>query len=133
MSILKDADIYNSSNYYREIKDIRYSVNEVSNIWTQMNHAVENLYRKFNNKCYKTELDVIRTQLANKLYSFAQKYNNGAYKLSMPVGAGKTYAALRYAVTNAGKFNKQRILLYCFFICFEQNASIKSVIGEEYG
>lgn len=134
LSILKDADIYNSSNYYREIKDIRYSVNEVSNIWTQMNHAVENLYRKFNNKCYKTELDVIRTQLANKLYSFAQKYNNGAYKLSMPVGAGKTYAALRYAVTNAEKFNKQRIF-YCtaFLSVLEQNASsIKSVIGEEY-
>ena len=49
----KGRDIYNSSNYYREIKDIRYSVNEVSNIWTQMNHAVENLYRKFNNSVIK--------------------------------------------------------------------------------
>jgi len=133
LSILKDADIYDSSNYNRETKDKRYFSGELHLIWKQMNEAVEKLYNKFNNKTDKTKLDIIRTQLANNLYNFANIHNDGAYKLSMPVGAGKTYAALRYAITNAEKYKKQRVF-YCtaFLSVLEQNASsIKAVLGEE--
>lgn len=134
LSILKDADIYDSSNYYRKHKDKVYSQKELDMIWQQMGSAIEDLYDGFNNKPDKSELDIIRTDLANELYEFSQEHNKGAYKLSMPVGSGKTYAALRYAIANAQKFQKSRVF-YCtaFLSVLEQNASsIKEVLGEEY-
>jgi len=134
LSILKDADIYNSSNYYRENKDKRYTYDELSAVWGQMGQAVENLYDEFNYKPDKTKLDIVRTQLANGIYSLSQQYNNGTFKLNMPVGAGKTYAALRYSIANAKKFEKLRVF-YCtaFLSVLEQNAtSIKAVLGDDH-
>lgn len=133
LSILKEADIYDSSNYYRTNKDRVYSIQDLSAIWYQMSESVESLYAKFeDNK--KSELDIVRTELANDLYCHSLESQNGAYKLDMPVGAGKTFAALRYAIGNCNKFNKSRIL-YCtaYLSVLEQNASsIKSVVGEEH-
>jgi len=134
LSILKEADIYDSSNYYRDEKDKVYSREELSTIWCHMESAVEELYRGFNNKPNKSELDIVRTDLANQIYEFSLRHNKGVYKLSMPVGSGKTYAALRYSVANAKKYNKMRII-YCtaFLSVLEQNASsIKNVLGDDY-
>ncbi len=133
LSILKEADIYDSSNYYRTDKDRVYSVEDKIIIWGQMSESVESLYAKFeDNK--ESKLDMVRTELANELYEQSLVSENGAYKLDMPVGAGKTFAALRYAIGNCNKFNKSRVL-YCtaYLSVLEQNASsIKSVVGEEY-
>src|SRR5699024_10645862 len=43
LSILKDADIYDSSNYYRRQKDKVYNKNELGMVWGQMEDAVEDL------------------------------------------------------------------------------------------
>ena len=134
LAILKDADIYDSSNYYRKYKDKVYCRNELDMIWGQMEDAIEDLYDGFNNKVNKSELDIVRTDLSNKIYKFSKRNNKGAYKLSMPVGSGKTFAALRYSIANAEKFHKSRIF-YCtaFLSVLEQNASlIKEVLGDEY-
>ena len=134
LSILKDADIYDSSNYYRKNKDKVYSKDELNVIWKQMQDAVEDLYDRFNNKSNKSELDRVRTDLANEIHRFSQNHNYGVYKLSMPVGSGKTYASLRYAIANSVKFNKSRVF-YCtaFLSVLEQNASlIKRVLGDKY-
>lgn len=133
LSILKEADIYDSSNYYRTDRDKIYSVDDINIIWNQMGESVEALYAKFEDK-KKSELDIVRTELANELYEHSIIRKNGAYKLDMPVGAGKTFAALRYAIGNCNKFNKSRIL-YCtaYLSVLEQNASeIKGVLGEEH-
>lgn len=134
LSILKDADIYDSSNYYRKYKDKIYGEDELNLIWQNMCNAVEDLYDGFNNKQNKSELDIIRTCLADEIFEFSQKHNKGAYKLSIPVGSGKTYAALRYSVESAKQFHKSRIF-YCtaFLSVLEQNASsIKEVLGDKY-
>ena len=133
-SILKDADIYDSSNYYRKHKDKVYSEDELATIWKQMGDDVEDLYNGFNNKLGKSELDIIRTYLADEIYGFSKKHDKGAYKLGMPVGSGKTYAALRYSIANSEKFHKSRVF-YCtaFLSVLEQNASlIKEVLGDEH-
>ncbi len=133
LSILKEADIYDSSNYYRADKEKVYSIHDLDEIWDQMTETVEALYDKFEqNK--KTELDIVRTELANELYAHSIESRSGAYKLDMPVGAGKTFAALRYAIGNCSQFKKSRIF-YCtaYLSVLEQNAlSIESVIGKEY-
>lgn len=133
LSILKEADIYDSSNYYKEDQDKTYSLAELRVIWSQMSESVENLYAKFEtNK--ESELDIVRTELAKELYEYSLIRKTGAYKLDVPVGGGKTLAALRYAIGNCNKFNKSRVF-YCtaYLSVLEQNASeIKKVIGEEY-
>ena len=134
LSILKDADIYSASNYFKIDKDKTYSSNQMNDIWNQMSDSIEDIYSKFRNKENKTQLDIVRTELADTLYSFAGLYDKGVYKLNMPVGAGKTYAALRYSIANAKKFIKSRIF-YCtaFLSVLEQNANaIKEVIGDCY-
>ncbi len=134
LSILKDADIYDSTNHYKEKKDKLYSQEELNNIWDEMGESIESLYEGFNKKLNKSELDIIRTRLANEIYNFSLKYGKGAYRLDMPVGSGKTYAGLRYAIGNAKKFKKRRIF-YCtaFLSVLEQNASsIKEVVGDKY-
>ena len=133
LSILKEADIYDSSNYYRTDRDKVYTTDELRLIWGQMGESVETLYAGFEDK-KESKLDIVRTELANELYQQSLESNNGAYKLDMPVGAGKTFAALRYAIGNCNKFNKSRIF-YCtaYLSVLEQNAStIKSVVGEGY-
>lgn len=133
LAILKEADIYDSSNYYRTNKDVIYSEDDLKIIWDQMSESVENLYASFDDK-EKSELDNIRTELANELHEHSYESQNGVYKLDMPVGAGKTYAALRYAIENSKRFNKSRIF-YCtaYLSVLEQNArSIKDVLGEDH-
>lgn len=134
LSILKEADIYDSSNYYRDSKDNVYSKDELNYIWNDMEKSVEDLYSSFKEKSNKSQLDIIRTSLADEIHNFSQINSKGVYKLSMPVGSGKTYASLRYSITNAKKFNKSRIF-YCtaFLSVLEQNAdSINEVLGEKY-
>ncbi|MCK9444659.1 MAG: CRISPR-associated helicase Cas3' [Tissierellaceae bacterium] len=134
LSVLKDADIYDSSNYYRENKDKTYSCKELSGIWDESKRHIENQYKTFNENTNKTKLDKTRTNLSDEIYHFSQKYDSGAYKLDLPVGSGKTLASLRYAVGNAQKFGKKRIF-YCtaFLSVLEQNASsVREVIGDSY-
>lgn len=134
LSILKDADIYDSSNYYRQYKDKVYSTDETNTIWREMGVAVEELYSRFKNKINKSDLDVVRTKLADDIYVFSKSENKGAYKLSMPVGSGKTYAALRFAISHSEKYHKSRIFYTTAFLSvLEQNAhSIKGVLGDEH-
>lgn len=133
LSILKEADIYDSSNYYRLDKDKIYYKHDLSTIWDQMSESVEGLYIGFE-KSKKSELDKVRTLLANDLYKQSSDSPKGAYKLDMPVGAGKTFASFRYAIGNCKRFNKSRVF-YCtaYLSVLEQNASsIKSIIGDKY-
>jgi CRISPR-associated endonuclease/helicase Cas3 len=135
LSILKNADIYDSSNYYREQKDKIYSWDELNLIWERMGESIETLYEGFNKKVDKSQLDIIRTDLANQIYNFSQEYDKGVYKLDMPVGSGKTYAALRYSIANARKFKKSRIFYATAFLSvLEQNASsIKQALAGKQG
>lgn len=133
LSILKDADIYDSANCFNRHTDKLYSKEEVARIWKSASRNVGVLYKKFEDKSDKSQLDIVRTKLADEIYEFSKSHDNGVYKLNLPVGSGKTLASLRYSITNAKKFHKSRIL-YCtaFLSVLEQNASeIKKALGED--
>lgn len=134
LSILKEADIYDSSNYYRSEGDKIYSQKEVDRIWMSMEEIIEEQYDKFRSTNHGLELNTIRTKLADDIYKFSKKYGRGAYTMDMPVGSGKTYAGLRYAIGNASSFKKRRIFYTTAFLSvLEQNAStIKELLGKEY-
>jgi len=68
LSILKEADIYDSSNYYRTDKDRVYSVEDKIIIWGQMSESVESLYAKFEDKeIYYREFSDIIDEILNKV------------------------------------------------------------------
>lgn len=132
LSILKDADIYDSANCFREDKDRTYTQTDVDCLWTRMRRKVDAKQEAFKEKEDRSLLDIIRTELSDNLYAAARHDKKGAYKLNLPVGAGKTFAALRYTLANAEAFHKARIF-YCtaFLSVLEQNASeIKKVFIE---
>jgi len=133
LSILKDADIYDSTNCFNEHKDKLYSNEEVAVMWESMSRNVEALYKNFKGKSNKSQLDILRTELADEIYEFSKKHEKGAYKLSLPVGSGKTLASLRYSVANADEFHKLRIFYFTAFLTvLEQNAyAIKKALGED--
>lgn len=134
LSILKEADVYDSSNYFRgDDKDKLIGREELDRVWGEGQKAIENLYQNFEKKESRSELDLVRSELADEIATFSSRYPKGNFKLSMTVGSGKTYASLRYALVNAKKFKKNRII-YCtaFLSVLEQNAGeIKKVLGEK--
>lgn len=134
LSILKEADIYDSANCFYEYKDRLYTQEEKNELWQSMCIELEKVYEGFAGKEGKSVLDQIRCRLADEIYQFSKYYKNGANKLNLPVGSGKTLTSLRYSLTNANEFGKSRIF-YCtaFLSVLEQNASeIKAHLGSQY-
>lgn len=121
LSILKDSDIYDSANFGRDIIDKRYSVEETQAVWGELSQQVTAFYNQFGTPT--SELNRVRTALADEVLAKATQCCEGNFKLDMPVGSGKTYAALRFAVENAKHFKKKRIFYTTAFLSvLEQNA-----------
>lgn len=132
--ILKEADVYDSANWYLEEKQRLYEEKDLHAVWQQMGDKVENLYEQFRKAENPSLLNQIRTAMADNVYAAAVQTKCGSYKLSLPVGAGKTNASLRYALHHARTFHDRRIIYTTAFLSvLEQNAKdIQDIIGSEY-
>lgn len=128
LSILKESDIYDSANFGRDIMDKRYSKEETQTVWDELSQQITNFYKQLG--APSNELNRVRTALADEVLEKAVQCKQGNFKLDMPVGSGKTYAALRFAIENAKHFNKKRIFYTTAFLSvLEQNAQeIKDVL-----
>ena len=132
-SILKDADVYDAANWALEEKHHVYGEEELDAVWKQMSGNVERLYDQFHQAENPSLLNRVRTAMADDAYAAAVQTKDGCYKLSMPVGAGKTNASLRYALRHACTFHDRRIIYVTAFLSvLEQNAKdIQDIIGKE--
>lgn len=128
LSVLKEADIYDSSNFGRILVDEHYDSKKLQIVWNDLEKEVTNFYNQFEKPT--SLLNEVRTKLADEVFEKATKCENGNYKLDMPVGSGKTYAALRFAIKNARYFKKRRIFYTTAFLSvLEQNAQeIRNVL-----
>lgn len=134
LSILKEADIYDSANCFYEDKDKLYTQEEKNKLWQSMGKKLEGVYEEFARREDKSALDQIRSWLADQIQQFSIYDKNGANKLGLPVGSGKNLTSLRYVLTNVREFEKSRIF-YCtaFLSVLEQNASeIKNNLGDQF-
>lgn len=134
LSILKEADVYDSSNYFKKEKQHRYKSDEITMIWQNMGGKVEDLYASYGRQSSSSELNRIRTALADEVYQAAERAAAGCFSLDMPVGSGKTMAVLRYSLRHAALFANKRIFYTTAFLSvLEQNASeIKKIIGDTH-
>lgn len=57
-----------------------------------------------------TPINQARARISDECRSFADTHGSGIYKITVPTGAGKTLATLRYALAHAAAFSKRRII-----------------------
>ena len=123
LSILKEADIYDSANAFRNAKQHLYTNDEVMITWTEACGRVECMYQEYESIPSPSEINRTRNDLARSAKEVAIQNRNGIFKLELPTGAGKTKASLRYALTNAKHYKRNRIFyITAFLSVLEQNA-----------
>lgn len=130
LSILKEADIYDSANAFLNPKQKLWEENEKIQVWEEASARIEEMYQAYEGSPKQSELNTTRNVLAKAVWEAAQVNEAGVYKLELPTGAGKTKAGIRYGVTNAKIHRKSRIFYVTAFLSvLEQNASeIKHII-----
>lgn len=119
LSMLEDGDwsdaaafTYSLENDYdRELEDFSFKT---------FRDNLENYIEE--NFTSDTSLNEIRSKISDECKESGSR-PTGIYKLSVPTGAGKTIAAMRFALHHAVNWNKDRIFYFAPFISIlEQNA-----------
>lgn len=124
LSILKEADIYDSSNAFKDFKDTKFSRDEKDRLWEESTDIIESLYKKFSKNKNPSLLNKVRTRLSEEAKIKAEYINKGIYKAELPTGSGKTLLTMRYALNASKKFNKDRIFYIAPFLSIvDQNAA----------
>ncbi len=97
--------------------------------WKPYLHYMEEKLRQFPQE---TEIQKARSKISD-LCCTAALQAEGIYQLNVPTGGGKTLSALRYALTHAMQWGKQRILFVTPLLSIlEQNAAvIRDFIGDD--
>lgn len=131
LSILKEADIYDSANAFLNEKQKIWNKDELNFLWCEGYNNIEKIYLNYQTTPNSSELNRTRTEMSNQAKLFAEQYREGIFKLELPTGAGKTKTSLRYALTNSKNFKKNRILYVTAYLSvLEQNAKdIKEIIN----
>jgi len=124
LSILKEADIYDASNAFRNYKQHLWNSEDRSKVWKEITEHIEYMYQEYESEQEHSELNKARNSLARLVKESAIVNDNGIFKLEMPTGAGKTKAGLRYSLNNALKYNRNRIFyITAYLSVLEQNAA----------
>lgn len=124
LSILKEADIYDSANAFHNPKQHLWIEEEVTEVWINASERIESMYQKFESGSDISELNKTRNDLARLSLVAGKKNKKGIFKMSIPTGGGKTKAGLRYAVANAKECNKNRVFyITAYLSVLEQNAT----------
>ncbi len=133
LSILKEADIYDSANAFHHPKQHLWEAGGRLKAWEEASRRIERMYQEYENSPELSEINLTRNTLANLVKSAAITNDSGIFKLELPTGAGKTKAGLRYALTNAREYNKSRIFyITAYLSVLEQNAAdIRSIIAQD--
>jgi CRISPR-associated endonuclease/helicase Cas3 len=123
LSILKEADIYDSANASRIIKINRYTQDEIKGFFKSSVINIEEKYASFKKD---NLLNRTRSKISERAKNQAMLSNSGSIqRLSMPTGAGKNLTALRYGIHNAHNHQKNRVFyITAFLSVLEQNAKV---------
>lgn len=126
-SILIDADRTDTTDFMSDTKtEICF---DTDHLWKEMEERLEEKLHVFS-----SQTDAIskqRQSISDRCVAFA---SNDVHicKLIVPTGGGKTLSSLRFAVKNARKYHKKKIIYIApFMSILEQNSdAIKSIAGE---
>lgn len=124
-SHLIDADWYDTANWNAN----KYCWQEIDNFcdWKLLQNKLHEKYASFGKPVGK--INEYRTMIADDC-EIGGANKSGIYTLSVPTGAGKTLASMRYALAHAMKYNKKRIIeIVPYTAIIDQNVNeIKKVL-----
>ena len=133
LSILKEADIYDSANAFHHSKQPLWNKGDTLKAWQQCAEKVEKMYQVFKDAPNITRLNQARNDLADEMKEAAESRDCGIFKMELPTGAGKTKAGLRYAISNAKRYKKSRVVYVTAYLSvLEQNAKdIREILNDD--
>ncbi len=133
LSILKEADIYDSANAFHVPKQHIWMEEGRNKVWEESVEKIEEMYLKYEMESNSSRLNETRNRLAALSKEAALRNRDGIFKLELPTGAGKTKAGLRYALANAKEFHRNQIFyITAFLSVLEQNAAeIRGIVKND--
>lgn len=121
LSILKNADVYDTINAYDNVLVKKSKPTKESDLKKYLNN-IENLYKSFESPI--TELNKARNLISDEVLKRSISDTTGIYRLDLPTGAGKTIVSLRYAINHMINQKKERFFYVAPFLSIlEQNAN----------
>lgn len=124
LSILKEADIYDSSNAFATVRKPILTEDEINSTWRHGVEQIEAQYSAFAQKSDGSRINTVRTNLANQAKTQADKSFQGAIKAELPTGSGKTLLTTRFAAHhNLAKSKNRFFYITAFLSVLEQNAA----------
>lgn len=133
LSILKEADMYNSANCFAETPQPRYSQEETERVFQEHVDRFDTLYEGFAKAPNPSPLNKERSHLSDLGKNHALKHAQGLFRYHLPTGAGKTLAGSRYAASNVLAHRKGRFFYVTSFLSvLEQSArELKTLLGHD--
>ncbi len=132
ISILMDADRRNTADFMKGaggIKETGFSISgeTIVGIWEGCKNMVE---RRIGSFSEEGEINRYRKEISDACLKMS-KGEGVRYRLTVPTGAGKTLSSLRFAINDALKHQKKRVIYVApFQSIVEQNAKeIREALG----
>lgn len=132
-SCLVDADFLDTENFYNSTKS---QTRKINFNWNDLLETFNNrLKEKFKNIDNTSELNEIRMNILSRCREIGKmNLDQKIVQLAVPTGGGKTISSMAFALEQAKKFNKSRIIYVIPFISIiEQNAEVfRNLLGDKY-
>lgn len=119
--MLTSAVIYGDRRDTREFMEQREGSMQAEPDWQRQLDYMSEKLDKFDST---TRMNQVRSDISSQCLSFAAK-PEGIYRLNVPTGAGKTLAALRYALAHARQYSKKKLIFITPLLSIlDQNARV---------
>lgn len=133
LSLLIDSDWSDAASFSDQAPlPERISKERMQEIWEEMIQHFEGYMKNCISNKSQSPLNTCRSSIASMCYEAAQTKER-RYRLTVPTGAGKTLAGIKFALYHAKKYEKTRIFYIApFHSILEQNADeIRKAVGSE--
>ena len=132
-SCLVDADFLDTENFMSKGKIRRgnfYNLEELKNIF---DNYIEKTFLNENNARYNAPINQKRRQILKECIGKGDNCTENLFSLTVPTGGGKTVSSMAFALHNAVKNGRQKIIyIIPYTSIIEQNAKIFSdILGSE--
>lgn len=120
LSALADADRRDTAEFMSG-KKFNYAKTG-KDFWEKLLSGFEEKISGFKND---SEINKARSFFSEQCRNFGRNNGGGIYRLALPTGAGKTLSALGFALSNAARFSKKRIIFVIPLLSIlEQNSAV---------
>ena len=132
-SCLVDADFLDTEKFMRDGKINRDGFSEVSLLKKILDDYIEKNFLNEKNVRYNDPINQIRREILNECISNGDNFSENLLSLTVPTGGGKTISSMAFALHNAVKNGRKRVIYVIpYMSIIEQTAKIfADIFGKE--